>query len=83
MGLISKIFPRLSKELGNDAAFQVVQIISEESGGFMEYIETTTAGDNMIRNRLILAEFDGRNYNDLAKKYSLTSKRIRQILSRK
>ena len=83
MGLLSKVYPRLDQELGTETALQVVAIITEEAGGFLEYVETTLSGDTQTRNRQIIAEFDGRNYQTLARKFNLSDRRIRQITGQK
>lgn len=55
----------------------------ETYGGTWLYIPKTDAFERAARNRRILDEFDGYNFKQLARKYSLTEVQIRTIVSEK
>lgn len=55
----------------------------ETYGGTWLYIPKTDAFERAARNRRILDDFDGYNFKQLARKYSLTEVQIRTIVSEK
>lgn len=50
-------------------------------GGTTIYIPSATTGNAKTRNLQIYKEFNGHNYGELARKYGLSEKQIRNILS--
>lgn len=55
----------------------------EMYGGTWLYIPKTDAFERAARNQRILDDFDGYNFKQLARKYSLTEVQIRTIVSEK
>jgi Mor transcription activator family len=62
------------------AACVQAEHLSDEIGGQMWYIAKSNAASGE-RNQRIYAEFNGRNHQQLAKKYNLTQMRIYQIVA--
>ncbi len=62
------------------AACVQAEHLSDEIGGQMWYIAKSSAASGE-RNQRIYAEFNGRNHQQLAKKYNLTQMRIYQIVA--
>jgi Mor family transcriptional regulator len=63
--------------LGMDAVLR----LCAQFGGEQIYIHKLAELAKASRDRDIVAAFNGRNHLELARKYNLTSKRIRQILA--
>ncbi len=63
--------------IGMDA----VLLLCAQFGGERIYFQKLDSIVAAARDRDIVAEFDGRNHLELARKYNLTSTRIRQILA--
>ena len=52
----------------------------KQYGGDSIYIPKYEAIIRTVRNRAIIAEFNGSNLNDLARKYNLTKRYLREIM---
>ncbi len=72
-------YRQIAEVLGVEAAVK----LSREFGGLAVYIPQVDAVLRKKRDEVIRAEFNGRNYRDLAKKWSLTEVWIREIVDRK
>jgi Mor family transcriptional regulator len=67
------------KQLGIDDA--VIDVIATNFAGMPVYIPKRKTVDLNARNAAIRRAFNGRNTNDLARRYQLTSQHIRRILT--
>lgn len=70
---------KIADEIGLENFLKLVYTL----GGLRLYVpklETVTA---KARDRLILQEFDGGNYNELAQKYAITEVWVRQVVNRR
>ncbi len=75
---LPKVYQELEKVIGLEATIR----FAGEFGGVRVYfpkLEETKAFAR-VRNKAILAEFDGRNYRLLARKYKLSETWIREIV---
>lgn len=61
-------------------ALRQVERLSREEGGRNFYLGRGMRYRESVRDKKMYAEFNGRNYNDLARKYYLTATRVRQIV---
>lgn len=74
-------FSESEREIGRKIGEAVVTEISGEFGGSAIYLSRRALLRSASDAARILAEFDGKNYRQLAKKYQKTEIRIRQILA--
>lgn len=88
LGGINEIIAQKLSELTGDAvaavyhADQITLLITQQYGGDQFYIPKAAALANHYRDQAIAAEFNGANTHDLAKKYHLTARRIREIVKK-
>ena len=72
----------LKRDLGPDLSIEIATAVEESirrsHGGIEHYIHGI---DMQKRNRQIMAEFDGRNYANLARKMGLSQRMIRNIIT--
>ncbi len=66
----------LAEAIGIDTYIKLVKTF----GGCSIYVGKEDKINSIIRDKNIKAEFNGYNYKDLAKKYRLSERRIRDIL---
>jgi Mor family transcriptional regulator len=69
----------IAKLIGLKAALQ----LASEYGGESIYIPKNQAITRIVRNRAICEEFNGSNCQELARKYRMTTRYIRDILKKK
>lgn len=67
----------IAEYIGVDAYKKLVYLC----GGELLYIPKLSKLTRDERNRNLISEFDGKNYRQLAKKYSLSERRVREIVS--
>lgn len=70
-------FRAVAEEIGLSAAVRLVRA----RGGEEVYVPKEDSVSRAARNRAILAEFNGKNYRELARRYDLTVKTIRQVVA--
>lgn len=61
-------------------ALQITEGLRAEIGGSQPYLPQGRAYELSVRDRNIAAEFNGRNFHQLARKHHLSERRLRQIL---
>lgn len=62
-------------------ALRQTERLSTEEGGTNLYLNKGLAYRATVRDREMYAKFRGRNYDDLAREYRLTTMRVRQIIN--
>lgn len=70
---------KVAELIGTDNYERLIEMY----GGTWLYIPKTDAFERAARNRRILDDFDGYNFKQLARKYSLTEVQIRTIVNEK
>lgn len=73
---LSDIYDTMAEAIGFDAAFKIATIFEGET----VFFKKLEGAERPSRNRQIIEEFNGYNFNALAKKYSLTPNMIRLIV---
>lgn len=61
-------------------ALRQTERLSAELGGMNFYLSKGVGYRATLRDRTMFERFNGRNYDELARAYSLTSMRVRQII---
>jgi len=74
--MLPEIYQDIAGMIGIDATLR----LGREFGGMNLYLPKMDTAIRPWRDELIRAEFDGANITALARKYRLTSTRVRQIL---
>lgn len=69
-------FQQLAEEFGAPVVFGII----EKMGGEYIYIPSMKTVMKNVRDRLIFEEFDGKNYRQLARKYSISMTHVRQVI---
>ena len=73
---LPEIYRELVDVVGLEAALRLARYL----GGTQQYFPRYDRIELAERNRCIRAEFDGRNQRDLARRYRLTTRQIREVL---
>ena len=71
------------RELAEIVGLEVYNMLIENFGGCQMYIPKRETIFKNIRNKEIKKDFNGFNYRELAKKYNLSEKTVRKIISEK
>ncbi|MCC5912221.1 MAG: hypothetical protein JJT76_17540 [Clostridiaceae bacterium] len=71
------VFGEIVDTIGEDTA----EKLSENFGGEHVYIPKASEHQRLKRNMLIKREFDGCNYRELGRKYSLSTRQIHNIVN--
>lgn len=69
-------FQQLAEEFGAPVVFKII----EKMGGEYIYIPSMKTVLKNVRDRLICEEFDGKNYRQLARKYSISMTHVREVI---
>lgn len=70
-------FRELAEIIGEEAAMELCRAM----GGLKVYIPKTDSFERIIRNKKIVADFNGSNYAELATRYGFTESHIRNIIN--
>lgn len=73
---IPDAYQHLARILGIEALIKLSNI----SGGTMIYVPKIESLFQVARDRLIVKEFNGGNYKELARKYNLTESWVRRLI---
>ena len=76
LSMLPEVYQDLAQTVGLDGALA----LGEEFGGMSLYLPKIESALRFWRDEKIKREFDGANVVQLARKYRLTSTRVRQIL---
>jgi len=76
---IDKRYRYIAQKMGIKAFVSLVKIL----GGVNYYVPTVETFLKNIRNKKILAEYNGYNTKELSKKYNLTKEQIHNIRNKK
>ncbi len=68
----------ITQEIGIDAAIRIVELFAGE----VIYIPRWQSVCRQVRDKRIADEFTGCNYDELAKRYDLTARQVRNIIAR-
>lgn len=82
-GFLAEIEDFLNQIMGQPNGSQALKSICERHKGSMVYIPGATEMYIAWRNRQIVNEFKGDNYEELALKWNLKTRRIRRIIHEK
>ena len=74
--------PQISRPTAIQISKQRSRHITDNWRGQIIYFPKNTGGELDERDKQIWAEFDGRNHQQLAKKYNLATQQIYQIIKR-
>jgi Mor family transcriptional regulator len=89
---MSEIFRKIAQAVINSDAFlqeienliadHTERAIKQEAAGDRFYVAQNNREDIKARNKMIIAQFNGRNIDDLAKRFNLKPRQIRNILQK-
>lgn len=75
-----KLLPEIYQDLAQTVGLEATLALGREFGGMSLYLPKIESALRIWRDQNIRGEFTGANIPALAKKYRLTSVRVRQIL---
>lgn len=89
---MSEIFRKIAQQVLKSQAFQnslenmlteqIENAIKSEAAGDRFYVAQQSREAIKARNKLIVAQFNGRNLSELAKRFNIKERQVRNILAR-
>ena len=77
------VLTRKQQDIKNLIGIEALNELSVVFGGSPVYVPLFTKLEHRLRNQKVIAQFDGKNYAELSKKFGCGERQIRRIVSKK